>query len=50
MVQECLNPALRYDSLIAAAALTAGCSRLLSEDLPHGQHIETMTIHNPFKR
>jgi predicted nucleic acid-binding protein len=39
-----------YDSLIVAAALTAGCSRLLSEDLQHGQRIETMTIHNPFKR
>ena len=39
-----------YDSLIVAAALTAGCSRLLSEDLQHGQRVETMTIHNPFKR
>ena len=38
------------DSLIVAAALTAGCSRLLSENLPHGQHIEALTIHNPFKR
>jgi predicted nucleic acid-binding protein len=39
-----------YDSLIVAAALTAGCTRLLSEDMQHGQRIETMTIHNPFKR
>lgn len=39
-----------YDSLIVAAALAAGCSRLLSEDLQHGQRIETMTLHNPFKR
>jgi predicted nucleic acid-binding protein len=39
-----------YDSLIVAAALTAGCSRLLSEDLQHGQRIETLTITNPFKR
>ncbi|HZT55393.1 MAG TPA: PIN domain-containing protein [Burkholderiaceae bacterium] len=38
-----------YDSLIVAAALTAGCSRLLSEDLQHGQRIETLTIHNPFE-
>jgi predicted nucleic acid-binding protein len=38
-----------YDSLIVAAALAAGCSRLLSEDLQHGQRIEAMTIHNPFK-
>jgi predicted nucleic acid-binding protein len=29
-----------YDALIIAAALDAGCSRLYSEDLQHGQHIE----------
>ena len=39
-----------YDSLIVAGALTAGCGQLLSEDLQHGQRIETLTIHNPFKR
>ena len=39
-----------YDSLIVAAALAAGCRRLLTEDLQHGQQIETLTIHNPFKR
>jgi len=37
-----------YDSLIIAAALHAGCSRILSEDLQHGQRIETLTIENPF--
>ena len=37
-----------YDSLIVAAALTAGCSRLLSEDLQHGQKMEQLTIVNPF--
>lgn len=37
-----------YDSLILAAALTAGCTRLYSEDLQHGQRIEGLTIHNPF--
>jgi len=37
-----------YDSLIVAAALEAGCSRLLSEDLQHGQRIETLTVENPF--
>jgi predicted nucleic acid-binding protein len=37
-----------YDSLIIAAALEAGCSRLLSEDLQHGQRIEGLTITNPF--
>ena len=37
-----------YDSLIVAAAMQAGCSRLLTEDLQHGQQIETLTVHNPF--
>jgi predicted nucleic acid-binding protein len=38
-----------YDSLIIAAALEAGCKRLLSEDLQHGQRIEGLRIENPFK-
>src|SRR6266566_2073836 len=33
-----------YDSLIIAAALEAGCSRLYSEDLQHGQKIEGLII------
>ena len=37
-----------YDALIIAAALEASCSRLLSEDLHHGQRIENLTIENPF--
>lgn len=37
-----------YDALIVAAALTAGCRRLLTEDLQHGQQIETLSIENPF--
>jgi predicted nucleic acid-binding protein len=37
-----------YDSLIVAAALEAGCTRLFSEDLQHGQQIEGLTIENPF--
>lgn len=37
-----------YDSLIIAAALKAGCMRLYSEDLQHGQRIERLTIENPF--
>ena len=37
-----------YDSLIVAAALDAGCSRLYSEDLQDGQRIEGLTIENPF--
>jgi predicted nucleic acid-binding protein len=39
-----------YDSLILAAALKTGCSRLYTEDLQDGQLIDsTLTIKNPFK-
>lgn len=38
-----------YDSLIVAAALDAGCDRLVSEDFQHGQQIEGMTVVNPFR-
>jgi len=38
-----------YDSLIVAAALEAGCARLYSEDLQHGQQIDGVTITNPFR-
>jgi predicted nucleic acid-binding protein len=37
-----------YDSLIIAAALNSGCTRLFSEDLQHGQQIQTLRIVNPF--
>lgn len=37
-----------YDSLIVAAALEGGCARLFTEDLPHGQRIDSLTIENPF--
>jgi predicted nucleic acid-binding protein len=37
-----------YDSLIVAAALDAGCTRLYSEDLQDGQRIEGLIIKNPF--
>jgi predicted nucleic acid-binding protein len=37
-----------YDALIIAAALEAGCGRLFSEDLQHGQRVETLTIEDPF--
>lgn len=37
-----------HDALIVAAALEAGCTRLLSEDLQHGQRIEHLVIENPF--
>ncbi len=36
------------DSLIIAAALEAGCAKLYSEDLQHGQRIERLRIVNPF--
>ena len=37
-----------YDSIIVAAALEAGCTRLYSEDLQHDQQIQHLTITNPF--
>ena len=39
-----------YDSLIIAAALDAGCTRLLTEDMHDGQQIDKLTIVNPFKQ
>lgn len=38
-----------YDSLIIASALDAGCTRLYTEDMQHGQQIEGLTIENPFE-
>lgn len=38
-----------YDSAVVAAALEAGCRRLLSEDMQHGQKIEGLRIENPFR-
>jgi predicted nucleic acid-binding protein len=38
-----------YDSLILAAALSAGCETLVTEDMQHAQLIEdVLTIRNPF--
>jgi len=38
-----------YDSLIVAAALAAGCQRLYSEDMQHGQLIDgQLSVINPF--
>jgi predicted nucleic acid-binding protein len=38
-----------YDSLIVSAALTTGCDCLYSEDMPHGQIIDSqLRIVNPF--
>ena len=40
----------RNTSMVAAAALEAGCSTLWSEDLQHGQKLDrTLTIRNPFR-
>jgi len=37
-----------WDSLIVQAALLAGASKLLSEDLQHGRSISGIRIENPF--
>jgi predicted nucleic acid-binding protein len=38
-----------YDSMIVAAAQSAGCTTLFSEDLQHRQVIDgTLTVRNPF--
>jgi predicted nucleic acid-binding protein len=37
-----------WDALITQAALVAGCTRLLTEDLQHGLRIGNLTIENPF--
>ncbi len=36
------------DALIIQAALTAGCTRLFSEDLRHGFEIDRLTVEDPF--
>ncbi len=38
-----------WDSLIIEAALFAGAERILTEDLQHGQAIESLRIENPFR-
>jgi predicted nucleic acid-binding protein len=37
------------DALIVASALAAGCTRLLSEDLQHGQRIGDLVVVDPFR-
>ena len=39
-----------YDSMHLAAAIRAGCSIFYSEDLQHGQTIDSLTIVNPFEQ
>ena len=38
-----------YDSMIVAGAVESGCVRLYSEDLQHGQRIQSLTIEDPFR-
>jgi predicted nucleic acid-binding protein len=38
-----------YDALIVASALEGNCSRLITEDMHHGQKIGDLTITNPFR-
>lgn len=39
-----------HDAMMVAAALEAGCTWLLSEDLQHGLKIDAMRVENPFRR
>jgi len=38
-----------YDAMIVASALEAGCTKLYTEDLHHGQVVEGLRIENPFR-
>jgi predicted nucleic acid-binding protein len=38
-----------YDSMLVAAALKAGCTTFYTEDLQHGQKVQSLTIRNPFR-
>jgi predicted nucleic acid-binding protein len=38
-----------WDALVIKSASVAGCARVLSEDLNHGQAIDGVTIENPFR-
>ena len=37
-----------WDGLIVEAALSAGCTRLLTEDLQHGRVFDGLVVENPF--
>lgn len=37
-----------YDGMVVAAALEAGCERLLTEDLQHGRRFDALEVVNPF--
>ncbi|AIE84258.1 PIN domain-containing protein [Fimbriimonas ginsengisoli] len=38
-----------YDALVVSSAVRAGCTVLLTEDLPSGQVVEGLRIENPFR-
>jgi predicted nucleic acid-binding protein len=38
-----------WDALIVAAARSAGCPHLLTEDLSHGQDLDGVVVANPFR-
>lgn len=38
-----------WEALVVKSASVAGCGQLLSEDLNHGQKIDSVTIENPFR-
>ena len=38
-----------YDSLVVASAIAGSAKILFSEDLQHGQSIDSLTIQNPFR-
>jgi predicted nucleic acid-binding protein len=43
------NKLILYDSMIVSSALESGCTVLYSEDMQHGQEIDTqLVISNPF--
>ena len=44
-----LNALSYWDALIVTCAADKGCSRLLSEDMQHGQTIAGVLIENPFR-
>ncbi|MCK6480377.1 MAG: PIN domain-containing protein [Planctomycetaceae bacterium] len=39
-----------WDALVVEAALAAGCTRLLTEDLQHGRSFDGLVVENPFRR
>ena len=38
-----------WDALVVRAAVSAGCTRLLTEDLSHGQVFDGVRVENPFR-